>query len=189
MAISSKESSVPCNPAKSDRLCSRRKPIRCPRVSQHHYTTDNTSVGFWSTASVIATLPTIPAGETNLNTTLAVAELLLSPKNCLYPTQYLYATNRNDPSSGGDTVAIFSMNPLALVTQVRTGLNGIRGAALGGPNGEYLVVGGQNGGGVVLYQRTNGGTTLTELARNSGISQPSSFVFLPTGQSESLCSS
>lgn len=137
----------------------------------------------------INTLPTVPSG--GQNSTIAVAELLLGPRNCAYPssTRYLYATNRNDPDPAGDSIAIFSITPssnggapqLSLVTQVRTGLNGLRGAAIGGTNGEYLIVGGQNGGGVVLYQRTSGGAALTELARlNSySITQPTSFVFLP----------
>ncbi|KAG9019213.1 hypothetical protein FRB90_005288 [Tulasnella sp. 427] len=122
-----------------------------------------------STASrLIATLPVIPPGADN--STLFAAELLLSPKNCMYPTQYLYATNRQDTDPNGDTIAIFSLNPLKLVKHVRTGLKAIRGAAIGGPNGEYLVAGGQNGGGVVLYKRTSGGAALTELARYSNLS-------------------
>ncbi|KAG8985149.1 hypothetical protein FRB90_004909, partial [Tulasnella sp. 427] len=103
-------------------------------------------LGSGTASQLVATLPVIPPGASN--TTLAAAELLLSPKNCMYPTQYLYATNRQDTDANGDTIAIFSLNPLQLVGHVRTGLKAIRGAALGGPNGEYLVAGGQNGGGV-----------------------------------------
>ncbi|KIO30985.1 hypothetical protein M407DRAFT_221408 [Tulasnella calospora MUT 4182] len=140
-----------------------------------------------SSSQLVATLPVIPPGASN--STLAAAELLLSPKNCMYPTQYLYATNRGDTDPNGDTIAVFSLNPLQLVGHVRTGLKQIRGAALGGPNGEYLVAGGQSDGGVVLYRRTSGGASLTELARYSSVNQPTSFVVLPTGEEPSLCSS
>ncbi|KAG8956814.1 hypothetical protein FRC04_000292 [Tulasnella sp. 424] len=138
-------------------------------------------------SQLVTTLPVIPPGASN--STLAAAELLLSPKNCMYPTQYLYATNRGDTDPNGDTIAIFSLNPLQLVGHVRTGLQQIRGAAIGGPNGEYLVAGGQTSGGVVLYQRTSGGKSLTELARYSNVNQPTSFVVLPTGDQPSLCPS
>lgn len=140
-----------------------------------------------TSSQLVATLSVIPPGASS--STFAAAELLLSPKNCMYPTQYLYATNRGDTDANGDTVAIFSLNPLRLVGHVRTGLKQIRGAAIGGPNGEYLVVGGQSSGGVVLYQRTSGGASLTELARYSNVNQPTSFVILPTGEEASLCSS
>lgn len=110
--------------------------------------------------------------------TFAAGELLLSPKNDQYPIQYLYATNRDDPDPAGDTIAIFSMNPLALVAQVRTGLKHIRGAVIGGTNGEYLVAGGMKGGGVVVFLRTDGGRSLTELARLAeGVQQPTTFAF------------
>ncbi|KAG8863802.1 hypothetical protein FRB96_007639 [Tulasnella sp. 330] len=134
---------------------------------------------------LIATLPTIPAGASN--TTLAVAEVLLSKQNCLYPTQYLYVSNRDDPNPAGDTVAIFSMNPLTLVAQVRTGLQAIRGIALGGANGEYLVAGGQTSGGVVVYLRSNGGTTLTELARYPNLQNVTTMVLIPSNPTATSC--
>ncbi|KAG8894301.1 hypothetical protein FRB99_001363 [Tulasnella sp. 403] len=117
----------------------------------------------------------IPTGASN--TTLGAGELLLSPKNAMYPTQYLYATNRNDPDPAGDSIAIFALDPLRLVAQVRTGLKHIRAAAIGGANGEYLVAGGLNGGGIVVFLRTNGGQSLTELARYNGVVSPTSFAF------------
>ena len=125
---------------------------------------------------LVATLPVIPSGASN--TTLGAGELLLSPANSQFPTQYLYASNRNDPDSNGDTIAIFAMNPLRLVTQVRTGLQGLRGIQIGGNQGQYLIAGGQNGGGIAVFERTSGGTSLTLRARVQGVQSPTSFVFL-----------
>ncbi|KAG8938134.1 hypothetical protein FRC03_007625, partial [Tulasnella sp. 419] len=56
------------------------------------------------TPQLIASLSILPPGAP---TTLSGGELLVSPKNSLYPDQYLYATNRNDPDPNGDTIAIF----------------------------------------------------------------------------------
>ncbi|KAG8942120.1 hypothetical protein FRC03_003632, partial [Tulasnella sp. 419] len=67
---------------------------------------------------------------------------------------------------------------LQLVAQVRTKLKHIRGAAIGGPNGEYLVAAGKDGGGIVVYRRINGGAGLQELARNTAVSSPTSIWFL-----------
>lgn len=145
-------------------------------------------LGSSTPSQFVATVPVIPPGASN--TTLAAAEILLSPRNCLYPDQFVYVTNRNDGDAGGDTIAVFSLNPLTLVTHVRTGLRGIRAAALGGPNGEYLAAAGQNSGGVVLYRRTDGGRSLTEVARNAnGVNQPTTLVILPTGEPEYVCGS
>jgi 6-phosphogluconolactonase (cycloisomerase 2 family) len=126
--------------------------------------------------SLVATLPVIPSGASN--TTLGAGELLISPVNSQYPTQYLYASNRNDPNPNGDTIAIFAINPLRLVAQVRTGLQHIRGMQIGGNKGQYIVAGGLNGGGIAVFERTNGDAALTLKARVQGVQSPSSFVFL-----------
>ncbi|KAG9011827.1 hypothetical protein FRB94_007553 [Tulasnella sp. JGI-2019a] len=127
--------------------------------------------------TTIATVSVVPEGADN--STLAAAELLLSPLNAEFPTQYLYATNRFDPNPLGDSIAIFSLNPLKLVKQVYTGLNQIRGAALGGANGEYIVAGGLVGGGVSVFQRINGGADLVKLANinTPDVYNSSSFLF------------
>ncbi|KAG8863801.1 hypothetical protein FRB96_007638 [Tulasnella sp. 330] len=125
--------------------------------------------------TTVTTVSIIPAGADN--STLAAAELMLSPLNAAFPTRYLYATNRFDPNPLGDSIAIFSLNPLRLVKQVYTGLNQLRGAAIGGPNGEYLVAGGLVGGGVSVFQRTRGGADLVKLANLPSIHNSSSFVF------------
>ncbi len=76
-------------------------------------------LGSGQTSQFVATQSIIPPGASN--TTLAAGELLISTVNCMYPKEYLYATNRNDPNSAGDAISIFSTNPLTLVAQVRTG--------------------------------------------------------------------
>lgn len=126
--------------------------------------------------TLVTTLPVIPAGASN--TTLGAGELLISPVSSQLPTQYLYASNRNDPNPAGDTIAIFGLNPLRLIAQVRTGVQHIRGLQIGGDHGQYIIAGGLNGGGIVIYERTNGGTTLTEKARVQGVQSPTAFAFL-----------
>lgn len=106
-----------------------------------------------------------------LNGTYAGGELLLPKTSANFTTPLLYASNRNtisNPPAEGDSVAIFSLNPLKLVKQVFTGVNQIRGMATFGDNDEFLIVGGLVGaGGVVIYERTEGGKNLKEVARLS----------------------
>lgn len=123
-----------------------------------------------------------------LNSTYAAGELLL-PFNSLssyngFNKPFLYASNRNtasNPPPEGDSIAIFSINPLKLENQIYTGLNQLRGMATFGEEDEYLVVGGLVGnGGVVVYQRTEGGKNLVEVARStdSNALERSTFVWV-----------
>jgi len=82
-------------------------------------------------------------------------------------TPFLYATNRNDPSPEGDTVAIFSLDNRtapARVTEVHTGLRHLRGAVIGGEDGRWMMLGGMLGGGVKMYERVDGGRSIKEIA-------------------------
>jgi len=124
--------------------------------------------------TTIATLSILPEGA---SASMAAGELLLSPQNDKFPTQYLYATNRLDTNPEGDTIAIFSLNPLTLVKQFRTGLMQLRGAAIGGPDGAYLVAGGLVGGGVAVFERIDGGADLQVVARLPTVLNSSAFVF------------
>lgn len=93
----------------------------------------------------------------------------------------LYATNRNDPSAAGDSVAIFSLeNPASptLVAEVHTGLRHLRGAAIGGKDGRWMVLGGMLGGGVKVYERVDGGRSLKEIAALPDIEGPTGFLWL-----------
>ena len=123
----------------------------------------------------------------------AAAELLLAPAlrgdgrrsrssssgDC--PKPLLYATNRNDPSPEGDPLAIFSLeDPTtpALIREVHTGLRHLRGAAIGGEDGRYIIMGGMLGGGVKMYERIEGGRALMEIATLPDIERPTGFLWL-----------
>jgi 6-phosphogluconolactonase (cycloisomerase 2 family) len=93
---------------------------------------------------------------------------------------FLYATNRNDPSAEGDTLAIFSLedpNTPSLVAEVHTGLQQLRGAAIVGENEQYIVMGGQTAGGVKVFERVDGGRSVKELAALPDIQAPTGFVW------------
>jgi len=138
-----------------------------------------------TTAPVSASLsvlpPDIPQGSTN-----GAAELILSSVTPVFSQQFLYASNRNvspnttllDPR--GDTIAIFSPKPLQLVKHVYTGLQQIRGMAIGGVNEEYIIAAGMVGGGVAIFERVDGGRDLKLLSRltGNGTDQVVSFAWL-----------
>ncbi|KAH7100084.1 putative isomerase YbhE [Auriculariales sp. MPI-PUGE-AT-0066] len=107
--------------------------------------------------SVLPTDP--PAGAV-----WGAGELLLTQDG-----QYLYASNRNIGTTDerGDPIAIFSVDPFALVDHVYTGVTHIRGMMIGGPNDEYLIAAGMNAGGIVIYERGTDGN-LKELDRYTG---------------------
>jgi hypothetical protein len=129
-----------------------------------------------------ATLEQIPAREslsilpprvsTEAAASYAGAELLMPEPNKAFPKEYLYASNRNvAPNANvtnpeGDAIAIFSTNPLTLVTHVFTGVNQVRGMEFFGEDNEFLIVGGLGGGGVAVFKRTGDGGGLELVARN-----------------------
>lgn len=110
---------------------------------------------------------------------MKAAEILLSESNPSFPTPYLYVSNRNDPSSAGDTVAIFSLlhdGKLERVAEVSTGLKHLRGMLLGGPDDKWLIAGGVEGGGVKVFERTDGGKGLKEITSIS-VDAPTGFLW------------
>ena len=129
-----------------------------------------------STRSTLQRPPEEPRGD------LLAGELLLAP--AVVPggdPLFLYATNRNDPSPAGDTLAIFSLeNPEApeFVAEVPTGLRHLRGAAIIGEDSRWVVLGGARGGGIKVYERVDGGRTLREVASLPGIEKPTTFLWL-----------
>ncbi|KAG1751926.1 Lactonase, 7-bladed beta-propeller-domain-containing protein [Suillus occidentalis] len=129
---------------------------------------------------VVHTLPPLPAPPTLLTSlftlsalpipdTMTAAEILLPEPNTSFPETFIYTSNRDDPHSEGDTIAIFSLaageGQPELVNEVRTGLNHVRGMAFGGDDDKYLVMGGAEGGGVKVFERIHGGKGLEEIAR------------------------
>ncbi|KAJ7224339.1 Lactonase, 7-bladed beta-propeller-domain-containing protein [Mycena pura] len=129
--------------------------------------------------TLIAVKPTMSNPPTPPHDMLA-AELLIPKPNATFPTPYAYASNRNDPSEEGDTIAIFSItgDALELVAEARTGLKHLRGMAFGGVDDKWLVAGGVNEGGVKVFERIDGGKGLKEVAANGSIESPTGFLWL-----------
>ncbi|PVF92623.1 putative isomerase YbhE [Serendipita vermifera] len=116
--------------------------------------------------------------DTPSSATVYAGELLIAHS----PSTLLYASNREDPSPGGDAIAIFQTNPLTKVASIRTGLNHLRGVALVGPNEAYLIAGGMKGGGIKIYERVSADQGyLKEVASLPAgvVKQPSSFTWSP----------
>ncbi|KAF9269076.1 putative isomerase YbhE [Marasmius fiardii PR-910] len=151
-------------------------------------------LAFNSSTPFIANLSTIPDNPPP-GSEWAAAEILMPRATKLFPKTYIYVSNRNiatDPSAldpRGDTIAIFEHvgkgtknEGLRLVKQVFTGLNQIRGMLIGlEENGSerYLAAAGVAGsGGTVVLERIDGGADLKVVARNTEISQRSTFLWL-----------
>jgi hypothetical protein len=127
--------------------------------------------------TVTSTLSQPPASPHDM----LAAEILIPTPNATFPTPYIYISNRNDPSPGGDTIAIFSIaNPdtLDLIAEVRTGLKNVRGMAFGGPDDKWLVAGGVTEGGVKIFERVDGGKGLKVIAANEGVRAPAGFLWV-----------
>ncbi|GJE98198.1 lactonase [Phanerochaete sordida] len=130
--------------------------------------------------TLLATVPTMskfPGPPSELG--MLAAEILVPSPNATYPTPYLYASNRNDPSPEGDVISIFSLadaGKLEPAAEVRSGLKHLRGMFFGGEDGKYLVAGGVLGGGVKVFLRTDGGRGLEELA-SLDLKAPTAFLW------------
>ena len=111
---------------------------------------------------------------------MLAAEILIPTPNEQFPSPYLYASNRDDPSPEGDTISIFSIadDTLDLISEVATGLTHVRGMAFGGPSSEWLVAGGTKGGGVKIFQRVEGGKNLKQVAHDPTVQSPTGFAWL-----------
>ncbi|KAG8967440.1 hypothetical protein FRC03_009960 [Tulasnella sp. 419] len=130
------------------------------------------------TISHVSTFPTLTPPTQPAEGMLA-AELLLTEASAAYPETLLYASNRNDPSPEGDSIAIFSSGEkFALINEVRTGLKHIRAMTLFGEDNKYLILGGKDGGGIKVYERVNGGRDLKQIAQLEGVEQPTVFAVL-----------
>ena len=82
-------------------------------------------------------------------------------------------------------MAIFSLDDPAspaLVVEVPTGLRHLRGAAFGGEDGRWIVLGGALGGGVKVYERVDGGRSIKEIAALPDIEGPTAFLWLQQGE-------
>ena len=105
--------------------------------------------------TLVVSARTYSTAPTSLPIPMISAEILIPPPNATFPTQYIYATNRNDTHPEGDAIAIFSFgapDKLELVGEVRTGLHHLRGMQFGGPADKWLIIGGVHGPGVDRLQ-------------------------------------
>ncbi|KAK0446975.1 Lactonase, 7-bladed beta-propeller-domain-containing protein [Desarmillaria tabescens] len=108
---------------------------------------------------------------------MLAAEILIPHPNATFPTPYIYVSNRNDPSPGGDIISIFSTEA-KFIAEVRSGLKHLRGMAFGGPDDKWLVAGGALGGGIKIFERVNDGKGLVEIAANNEAESPTGFLWL-----------
>lgn len=112
-------------------------------------------------------------------------EILIPATSDAFPTQYIYATNRNvgtETDTRGDSVAILEYSTdggLKVLSQFHTGIQQIRGAVFGGENNEYLIASGVVGeGGVAVFKRTEEGKNFEEVARNTDVATRTSFLWV-----------
>ncbi|KAF9461856.1 Lactonase, 7-bladed beta-propeller-domain-containing protein [Collybia nuda] len=136
--------------------------------------------------ALLASVPSMSSPPPAPNAMLA-AEILLPPPNAAFPAPYIYFSNRNDPTAGGDTISIFAIGGgggggggggLELVGEVKTGLEHVRGMMFGGEDDRWLVVGGANGGGVRVFERVEGGRGLRFVAGDESVVAPTGFLWV-----------
>jgi hypothetical protein len=135
---------------------------------------------------VNVTISTVPPGQNERH--CRATELLAPNPNSKFKTRLLYVSNVNINSTAknpGDSIAIFALKPLRLISHVYTGLNRINGMTFGGPNDRYLIAGGASGG-VVVFERVAGGAYLRILARSQApeVLNRTSFVLVPKMEEE-----
>lgn len=107
------------------------------------------------------------------------AEILIPSPNDSYPTAYIYTTNRNIPSSSGDTISVLTPStPPTLLREISTGLKHLRGIQFGGAYDQYLIAGGAQGGGIKVFERVDGGKGLKEVASLEEDIKPTGFLWL-----------
>lgn len=112
---------------------------------------------------------------------MLAAEILVPKLSNSFPEPYLYVSNRNDPSPGGDTITIFSLADKErpkLIEEVATGLVHVRGIIFGGLDDRWLVAGGVHAGGVKVFERIEGGRKLRVVAENSSIEGATGFLWV-----------
>lgn len=106
------------------------------------------------------------------------------PKNPNSP-RFLYASNRNvgTTDARGDPICVARLDRsghLTVVQQAYTGLFHVRGMALGGDHGQFIIAAGMDAGGVAIFERDEKHGTLRLLDRYTGVGseQVVSFAWL-----------
>jgi 6-phosphogluconolactonase (cycloisomerase 2 family) len=110
---------------------------------------------------------------------MLAAEILLSPNK-----QFIYVSNRNDPSSEGDTIAVYNVPTSSnksskLIREIRTGVTHARGMNFS-KDGKYLAVAGSTSSSVrifeVLQESPDG--ELKHVASVEGLERPTSVIWI-----------
>ncbi|KAG8774417.1 hypothetical protein FRC19_001343 [Serendipita sp. 401] len=83
---------------------------------------------------------------------MLAAEILLSPNK-----KFIYVSNRNDPSSEGDTLAVYNIptapisDGIKLIREIRTGVTHARGVNFS-KDGRFLAVVGNRSGSINIFE-------------------------------------
>ena len=152
------------------------------KVATHYWPAELSEPIYEGSASTVDNLP--PGTATSA---MHAAEILVPKAIHTDNKSHLYASNREDPSEEGDTIAIFALTDKdngkaipELVRQVRTGLRHVRGMHFGGANDQWLIAGGVNKGGVKVFKRIvdkNGREDLEFITENKDIEKPTAFIW------------
>lgn len=141
-------------------------------------------LGSTTQPQLVANISIIPS-DTRNTMGMKAGELLYAPSPDGDPataSPLLYASNRDDPTTSGDAIAIFETKPsLKLVTQFRTGLKHLRGVSFIGADKKYMIVGGMMGGGIKIYERVSasaGYLKQVAIFPAGTITQPASFIWI-----------
>ncbi|PVG00360.1 putative isomerase YbhE [Serendipita vermifera] len=129
------------------------------------------------TPTHIATLSTFSTGKP-ADPKMLAAEILLSPNK-----KFIYVSNRNDPSSEGDTIAVYSVpssnETSKLIREIRTGVTHARGMNFS-KDGKYLAVAGSHTSSVrifeVLQESPDG--EVKEVANVQGLEKPTAVIWI-----------
>src|SRR5260370_5557735 len=119
---------------------------------------------------------------------MSSAEILIGTGTSTYPSPLLYVSNRNEGWPTGDTIAVYTLHqckPSAEfgvssqfehINSVMTGLDHLRGMAIGGKDDSYIVAGGMNGGGIKVFERV--GANLREIASTEAGGEATFFLWI-----------
>jgi 6-phosphogluconolactonase (cycloisomerase 2 family) len=139
-------------------------------VTKHHFPS------FPDVPTQITSTPSMSKSLASTSNTPMLAAEILIPQPNSYPTPYLYLSNRNDPSPLGDIISVFNLSDdMKMVSEVRSGLNHLRGMAFGGMDDRWLIAGGVNEGGVSVFERVDGGKGLRVVAEQKDVEAPTGF--------------
>ncbi|KIY72241.1 hypothetical protein CYLTODRAFT_344283 [Cylindrobasidium torrendii FP15055 ss-10] len=138
-------------------------------------------LGETNESPILAQASTLPDGLPN--STFGASEILIPTPNEEFPTQYIYASNRNTGDvfdERGDSIAIMQYvnGELKVIKHFFPGFQQVRGMEFGGDSLEYLATGGGVAGGVGVFKRINGGADFIEVAKNGDVDTRQTFLWV-----------